>query len=247
VDAGMSLQSRSIKLVRALTRRFGVEVGRFDPNQSVDRRRQRILEERKLEMLLDVGANVGQYGARMREFGYRGELLSFEPLADAFAQLKQRADKDGRWRCVKSAVGDREGEIAIHVAANSYSSSALPILERHLASAPDSVTQRVEKVPLHTLDTLVAEAGVTGRRTFLKVDVQGFEKQVVLGADKALQNVYALESELSLVPLYAGQALLAEMIELFAARGFRPVSIEPGFADRATGELLQVDGIFIRV
>jgi len=242
----MSLRNMAIRWIRDSARKFGIEVRRFHPDLTIDLRRQRVLESRNIQLILDVGANIGQYGQRLRHNGYRGELLSFEPLSSAFRPLEARAKADGHWQVVRSALGDHDGEIAIHIAANSYSSSALPMLERHLASAPDSVYLGEEQVPLRRLDTVFAERGLEASAMMLKLDVQGFEKQVISGASHALRSVQIIESELSLVPLYEGQALFAEIIELLRGYGFRLIFIEPGFADAKSGELLQVDGLFVR-
>jgi FkbM family methyltransferase len=240
------VRRRVLALVRRFSRRFGVDFVRYDPMGSVGARRQRILSSRGVTLVLDVGANVGQYASSLRANGFTGRIVSFEPLSDAFATLAARSADDPRWECVRTAVGDRDGDANVNVAGNSYSSSLLPMLDLHLTNAPDSAYRGQELVPIHRLDSLQARWSGAGERAFLKVDVQGLEKDVVRGASQALQHAVAVELELSLAPLYEGQALFAEMVELLGYAGFHLISIEPGFADVRTGHLLQVDGIFAR-
>ncbi len=86
-----------------------------------------------------LALNIGQYAKLLREFGYSGRIVSFEPLSSAYSQLKAVSKKDPLWEIApQAAIGNQEGEIIINIAGNSYSSSALPMLDAHLESAPES-------------------------------------------------------------------------------------------------------------
>src|SRR5216683_1658365 len=142
-------------------------------------------------------------------------------------------------------VGATTGEVEINIAANSYSSSILPMLDSHLAAAPHSAYLQKEKVPLRRLDDIVP-ATAPGRYIFLKLDVQGYESQVLAGATHLLNHTLAVQLEMSLLPLYEGEALMPQMHAALTAKGFDLWDLEPSFRDPATGRLLQLDGIFIR-
>lgn len=232
--------------LRRIIRPLGVDVVRYEPERSVARRRQALLERLGVEIVLDVGANVGQYARSLRAGGYHKRIVSFEPLSEAFSALTKAARGDPLWTCLNVALGNRDGEIDLNIAGNSYSSSVLPMSGLHVASAPDSAYRGTERVALRRLDSIEQPEVREMAPVYLKLDVQGFEKAVLEGAPRTLSRVVALESELSLARLYEGQALFPEMIELIAASGFQLVSVEPGFADPGTGQLLQVDGIFTR-
>jgi FkbM family methyltransferase len=238
------MQRRLLKWFQRTLRQAGVDVTRYDPLRAVESRRQRLLETLGIDTVLDVGANVGQFAQTLRAHGYKHRMVSFEPLSNAFAQLSAQARLDHDWECIQTAIGDQEGEVEINVAQNSFSSSILPMCDAHLASAPDSVYQRRERVPLHRLDSYESKWKTAACHLFLKIDVQGFERQVFEGARRTLAQARALEVELSLVPLYQDQPLALEIVEFLSRAGFRLVSLEPGFADPVTGQLLQVDGIF---
>ncbi len=197
----------------------------------------RLLRHLEIDLALDVGANDGGYASSLRNLGYAARIISFEPLAEPFARLSDIAAQDSRWDVVRTAVGDRDGEIVIHVAGNDgASSSALPMLDAHLAAAPSAAYVADEKVPVQRLDALVG-GQVEGRRCFLKLDVQGFERNVLDGAASILAggHVLGVQAEMSLVPLYDGSMLWRETVDRMSATGYELASLMPGFTDTTTG------------
>jgi FkbM family methyltransferase len=201
-----------------------------------------------VDLVLDVGANTGQFGRELRKhIGYSGRIVSFEPTEAAHRKLVANAKGDPNWviaeRC---AIGATEGVIDINVSANSVSSSVLPMLDSHVTAAPDSNYTAVEKVPLHALDSLAPRWLRESRCTLLKIDTQGFESEVLKGAKQTLSHVQGLQLELSLVPLYSGQVLLPELMDRITALGFELWASCPAFCDALSGRLLQVDATFFR-
>ena len=97
------------------------------------------------------------------------------------------------------------------------------------------------------LDEWFDVRGASWERVALKIDTQGFERQVLEGTGRLLQaNVVSVQLELSLVPLYEGSWLWDEAAAWLAMRDFRLMGLTPGFSDPATGRLLQFDGVFTR-
>lgn len=210
-------------------------------------RRMHLLERHGVNLVLDIGANVGHFGHELRSLGYRGRIVSFEPLKSAYAQLKTAAQGDELWTTHNVAIGGEDGWSEINVAANLQSSSLLAMLPRHLDSAPQSSYLGVEKIQIRRLDSVLPEVMKPGEVLYVKSDTQGYESEVVNGGEEALRRAVGVQMELSLVPLYSGETLLADMILELDKRGLQLMSIEPAFADPVTGQLLQVDGIFFRV
>jgi FkbM family methyltransferase len=196
--------------------------------------------------VLDVGANAGFFGDAVRSQGYEGRIVSFEPLAEAFAELEQRVQDDPLWEARRLALSDHDGEGDLQVAGNSWSSSLLAMESRHVASAPASAIVRSERVSLAQLDTIWDEVRRDDRAAYLKLDVQGAELDVLRGADHALRDVEVVEAELSVVELYAGQPLLPDVVAFLEPHGFALVQLEPEFTDPQTGAILQLNGIFVR-
>ncbi len=233
-------------MVRSVLHRAGLELGRFRPEHVLYARRAEVLRERRIDVVFDVGANAGQFAAGVRADGYKGRIVSFEPLADAFEELSRKAADDSAWDCRRVALGERDGEAELNRAANSQSSSLLPMHERHAAAAPGSAYVGSERVTVAGLDSLREELFRPGDRVYLKLDVQGYELPVLRGASETLAQVEAVECELSLAPLYEGQALFPEVLEHLEAAGFDLVLLERVFNDARTGRLLQLDGLFLR-
>jgi FkbM family methyltransferase len=211
-----------------------------------DFRRVRLMASRGITVLLDVGANIGQYALRTRHAGYRGRIVSFEPIQAAFADLSARAAADPAWECRRNALGSSLGESEIHISRNSYSSSLLEMEDRHLRTAPDSAYVGSERITVVPLDSVWDELVDSSDRPLLKLDVQGFELEALRGAERSLPSLIGVQCELSLVPLYAGAPSYREVLEFLDAAGFRLAGFEPALFDPETGELLQADGIFVR-
>jgi len=206
----------------------------------------KLLQVSETDLVLDVGANTGQFASELRSIGYGGRIVSFEPVASVFEELCRNASGDSHWDTINCALGDSNCNMEINLAGNSYSSSILDMLPSHVESAPESAYKGKEQIDVKTLDTLFGDIGAEGRKIWLKIDTQGFEKRVLDGAARSLEFINALQLEMSLVPLYDGELLYTGMIELLDSKGYELVAIEPGFSDAASGRLLQFDGIFFR-
>jgi FkbM family methyltransferase len=230
--------------LRRLARRAGYEVRQYTPLRSFAAARDELIARRGVDVVMDVGANAGQYGELLRERGYRGRLVSLEPVAEAFAELERRARADGNWTAVQVAASDADGELTLNVTGDSRSSSALKRNQR-FAGVPGWEPKESRQVGARRLDGLVPDLLLPQERAYLKLDVQGFERTVLAGAGEALDRFEAIELELSVSALYEGQPALADMLPLLAERGFRPVSLEPILLDD-DGLLMELDGLFAR-
>jgi FkbM family methyltransferase len=232
--------------LRHLVRRIGYDVAPFRPVDCPNVRRRMMLDMYRIDTVIDVGANTGQYGQRLRDAGYPRRIVSFEPLPDAFRQLSERASVDSLWDCEQVALGDGDGDALLHVSRNSVCSSLLPTEKRLLRAEPRSVHTDSTAVPLRRLDSVVQGLVALDGHLWLKLDVQGYERPVLDGASEVLKRIQVVEAELSLVPLYEGQALYREIVEFLISLGFDIIGLERGFTDARTGQVLQVDGVFAR-
>jgi FkbM family methyltransferase len=240
-----SLASRSARALhgaKMLAHRAGFDVRR----ETFKRHFVHSVLRHGVDSVLDVGANTGQFGTELRRARFAGRIVSLEPLHSAFAELARTAAGDPKWTVQRAAVGAEPGTLTMNVAANSVSSSALPMADRHAEAAPQSRYVGTEDVPATTVDHLVKEHDLDPAATMLKIDVQGYEKAVLDGAAVTLGQMAAVRTEMSLVPLYEGQLLFPELLDRLLGSGFELWSIEPGFVEPATGRLLQLDAIFFR-
>jgi FkbM family methyltransferase len=233
---------------RLLARAAALEGSRSYSERDFKRKFVQQLKARSVGVVLDIGANSGQYSAGLRKAGFEGRIVSFEPLSEPFSALKARAAKDDLWECRQGALGDTDGTISINVAGNSgESSSVLPMLQRHQDAYPPANYVATEDVPIRRLDAIASEVIGPNERSFLKIDVQGFEKQVLAGAESTVKDsCVGLQLELSFVPLYDGAMLIPEALDLLYSKGFRLTGMLPCFTDPRNGQMLQADGIFLR-
>jgi FkbM family methyltransferase len=235
-----------IETVQAWTRRFGWDVVPFNAAQHPLPRRVRLIEHHGIDTVLDIGANAGQFGCELRALGYGGRIVSFEPLTEAFKRLQEVTRRDKGWRVLNIALGDAAGEQKIHLASNSESSSLLEMMPLHLDAAPYSRYTGQETVHVETLDAMFDELCGDARNIYMKIDTQGYEAQVLRGAARSLARIDTIQIEMSLAPLYVGQALFEELYANLTGSGYVLVGAENNFGDARTGHLLQIDGIFHR-
>lgn len=225
-------------------RRLGLEVSRYAG--TANSRRQRVLQNSEVSVVLDVGANIGQYGKLLRTHGYDRRIVSFEPLPAALKELTEVCADDPLWEAVGLAIGDRDEARVFHVSGNSQSSSFKPMLERHISAAPSSAYVADVTVNMRRLDSVVHDYINEADVILVKLDVQGYEEEVLDGSNKTLAGVDIVEMEMSLVPLYKGQRLMHSMVEKMQQLGFELIGLERGYEDPRSGHLLQVDGMFRR-
>lgn len=232
------------KIIQKFARNFGIEISRY--YQSPGSQIVRALEIAGVDIVFDIGANEGQFAKMIREYGYNGKAVSFEPLSSARTKLLLLAAVDPNWEVHdQSAIGDQDGEIEIHIAGNSVSSSVLPMLESHSSAAVGSAYIDSERVPIFRLDSVAKQYMTPESKPFIKIDTQGFEWQVLDGAHETLQQTRGVLCELSLVHLYDGQRLWRDIVDRLDAEGFVLWALQTGFTDPRTGQSLQMDGIFL--
>lgn len=200
-----------------------------------------------VSQIFDIGANTGQFALGLLEGGFSGEIVSVEPLKEARGTLSAKAAKHERWtvapRCV---VGDENGQTVINVSKNLVSSSVLDVCETHTSAEPSVEYVAKEPVDMKTLDTLASAYVADDKVSFVKIDTQGFEWQVIKGGQETLRRATGVLCELSTTPLYEGQKLWLEVVEELRKLGFSLWAIQPMFVDRQTGRTLQFDAIFFR-
>ena len=232
---------------KRLLHRFDLEFRNFSVEKSENARFFTMLSYHNVNTIFDIGANKGQFGVILRDFGYKGRIVSFEPLTQARKKLHQISQNDKLWEVApQSAIGEVDGEIEIHIAGNSESSSVLNMLESHIKAAPDSKYVGNERVPLRKLDTIASDFIENDSIVFLKIDTQGYEEKVMNGAHELINNIVGLQLEISLVPLYEGHSLLDEMLQNLKEKGFELWGVSTVFSDPDTAQLLQIDATFFR-
>lgn len=236
------------RIVKKFLQNFGILIRKYTPGSSEELRRTKLFAHHNINLVFDIGANKGQYAQGIMDNGYRGRIVSFEPLSEAQRHLQQVSAKHDNWSIAeRCAVGSSAGTATIHIAANSVSSTLSQMLSSHTEGAPESAIVSSENVQVETLDDLSEKYLHKDDRLFIKIDVEGFEEEVLKGGQNTLSKAIGVEMEISIVPLYEKQKfLLPEVLKYMEEKGFTLVSINTGFTDFKTGEVLQCNGIFFR-
>ncbi|MDQ6481883.1 FkbM family methyltransferase [Dyadobacter sp. LHD-138] len=230
---------------RIINKNLGLEIKKF-PNK-FQRSQKAFLMDNSINVILDVGANVGQFAQSMFDIGYNGKMISFEPIQAIFDKLEKKAKGNTKWQTCHFALGDFDGTANINISALDASSSLLPFVEDMTEVLTDLYYTKQECIEVKQLDSIF-EAIIPDMDTkiFLKIDTQGFEKAVLDGAKDHLERIKMVQIELSLQEIYKGELTMNQMITYLESKGFKLWSVEPGFYNPKTYQLLQFDGIFIR-
>jgi FkbM family methyltransferase len=234
--------------IKRLLLRRNLWICRYDSAMNYFYRRQLLFNAFGVDHVLDVGANTGGYAREIRQWGYSGSILSFEPVKSTFEELRRSAQGDSTWKCIHGALGDTTGKQSINVLEDSRSSSFLPTSQRLQAVIPGATLSRTEETQVWRLDN-VAGRLPDNRTVFLKMDTQGFEKPILDGASQTLPLITGIQAEIPLTHDAAyteDQPLAAYFIQRMQDLGFDLLSVEPGYWNKETGQLYQADFLFFR-
>jgi FkbM family methyltransferase len=236
-----------ISSVKKIAEWLGVDIKRMSPLSNFDAQLASIAKVQHIDVIFDVGANIGQFASQMIGHGYAGRIVSFEALTAAHKILLQESQKSTNWlvheRC---ALGAKSAKMNINIAGNLASSSILPMGQAHIDAAPYTKYVGQEEVSIVPLDSVAQAYFKSNENTMLKIDTQGFELEVLLGSQALLSRVKSIVLELSLVELYGKQPLWTELIDWLDERGFKIFAISQSFVDPSDFKTLSVDGVFVR-
>ena len=224
---------------------FNLRLSYYAKNKT---RYSKIIDTYHINIVFDIGANVGQFGLELLQDNFNGKIISFEPTREAHFKLQKLSRKYHNWLAhERVAIGERNGKVKINVAGNSAeSSSVLDMGSTHKESAPYSQYVSEEDVKLITLDSVFADYVKANDQVLIKIDVQGYEEQVLMGAINSIKKVRAVKLECSLVSLYEGDKTYEFYFDWLKKLGFVLFDLEAGHAHPVTGRLLQFDAVFVR-
>ena len=231
-------QLRTSPFARLVREQFGgFRASADSPFKSIIRN----VDELKLTHVLDVGANAGQFGIDIRRYGFNGQILSFEPVSQTFTLLTETIKKHQPWQALQLGLGSIESEQTINVSGNAgLSTSLLTMGSVHLANFPESATVSTQRVTISTLDKQLELLGIDPRHIMLKLDVQGYEAEVLKGASQSLSRIPLCYLEVSMVPLYEGEITFLPILNMLSEAGHEVIDVFRGLKAK-NGQLLQMD------
>lgn len=198
------------------------------------------------DVLLDVGANRGDFYASFKEtLGVEAAHL-FEPLPSEFAVLQQRFAGNQAVHLHNMALGSENGSASFHVGVeHAPSSSLLASTEVNDALFPQTKAKTQITVPIRRLDDVVPAHELDSKRTFIKLDVQGYEQVVLAGGQEVLKKCDAALVEVQLENLYVGQADFLGLVQTMRSAGLEyQGNYSQVYGD--TGRCLYIDALFLR-
>lgn len=202
-----------------------------------------------VQLVVDVGGNLGQYTEFLRKsVGFRGTVITFEPASKYAEALRSKAKDDGRWSIVQCALGRDNGVAQLNITRspglNSLRSPKKDALNGNYWTEGDVVG--VEDVPVRRLDDVLREQGVdvAATPTYLKVDTQGYDLEVLAGASGSLPAVRALQTEASLIPIYEGMPSYVDTLQYLTGQNFSVSGLFPVFHDPSL-RLLEFDCVAV--
>jgi FkbM family methyltransferase len=226
------------RFIRSTLKHFGLEIRRIETIRTL----MGFITDRNIDVVLDVGANVGQFGASLRAQGYRGRIVSYEPISTVYQTLAVNTATDLKWDINNFALGLKTESATINVSMSSEFSSILPSTCAAMKYDDAAAVTGTELIEVRKLDDVFPEPS---GNTLLKIDTQGYERQVLEGGRSLLPKLKAVLMELPIVHLYQGTWQFHEAIAFMADAGFVPAQIHPvnfHSADRVS--LIEVDCLF---
>lgn len=201
----------------------------------------------KINYVLDIGANIGQFAISIRNAGYKKNILSFEPINQVYNKLIINSSKDELWSVYKRCcVGEKNKKITFNVSKNLVSSSVLKVNTQHIENEKNSESSKKIKVNMITLDSFFnKKKKLLNFNILLKLDVQGYELNVLKGIKKNIKNISAILCEVSLDRLYFNQPLWLDLVFFLKKNNFIIWLFERGFSNYNTGRTLQLDILFV--
>jgi FkbM family methyltransferase len=220
---------------------------REKPHKTPMGRTVAMLAERGIDTVLDIGANKGQTGQELRRYGYRGKIISFEPLPGPHALLQAAAKGDEQWMVApRMAVGEQAGTVTLNQSVSTEMSSILPVGNNLVKAMPNAATEQEVEATVTTLVEIISSRCQPADRIFVKIDTQGYERQVLAGLGSLWNRVAGFHIEMSLLPLYEGEMLFDQIIALLKEHGFEAYLLYDTSFSKVLKRQLQLDGVFFR-
>lgn len=220
---------------------FGLSIQRYPKFRSLPY----YLKALQIQTTFDAGANEGGFGQQLRACGYRGKIISFEPVGSVFMRLKTTSSKDPLWECHNIALGEITCSKTINVANSSLFSSILTPGSEIQSYTEGAKLARQEKIQVQRLDEWIQDKKPPAHNWLLKSDTQGYEKNILAGAENTLPQITALLLELPVIPLYQTQATLCEITPWLKSKGFAFRDVIEVNIDLNKGDILEMDCLFV--
>jgi FkbM family methyltransferase len=219
-----------IEAFKKCARFFGCDIVMYRPCLEA-------IQKENFDLVLDIGANEGQFGRELRDAGYNQKIISIEPVKEAYNILKKSTNEDKLWKCYNFALGKENGTLILNIHEDTRLSS---FLEHYELSANHT------QVEVKKLSSFLEEIGCDAKKIFIKIDTQGYEMPILEGIGEFWGKIQGALVELSIAPMYKNQIPLEEMIVYLKRYGLQLWGLRRGCYDKYKMQELEIDGLFLK-
>ena len=231
---------------RWVNHQLGLDLVRFSGQHNLRSHLSLLILDYKINLIIDVGANEGQFGEFLRELGFTGQIISFEPVEAAFNKLHSVSAGDPNWQIFNFALGAEPAEAYINVSEFTSFSSLLTPSDYALGHWKNSRVDHQQKITIRTLDQCFEEELIPASEAILlKMDTQGYDLEVFKGGRQSLSKISAILSELSLVAVYNEMPDYKKSLSTYEAAGFFVSGFYPITRNKNLS-LNEVDCVFVK-
>ena len=235
-----------MNILRTIAGWFNYDVIRQSKDILLDRHLKNLLRHHQIDVVIDVGANHGQYAKSLRELGFTGDIHSFEPISKAFQSLENLARHDTNWYVYNFALGRTPAELALNVTSyDDFSSFLKPTEYSEQTFQHKSRVDHQETVRVEVLDDTLSEI-IKNKNIHLKMDTQGYDLEVFGGVGSLIKNIKTLQSEISIRPLYKGMPDYITSLQTFNDAGFNISGLFPVTRDKQDLSVIEFDCVMVK-
>jgi len=230
-----------MNIIRKAIQKTGFDLHRYRPIPN----KLSYLQNLGLRVILDVGANTGQFAKEIRKILPEAKIYSFEPIKECFEQLNESMETDKNFEAFNFALGDKNETMKINKSSYTPSSSILEMADVHKTLFPHTKESGLEQIKVKRLDDIINLISLE-KEILIKVDVQGFEDKVITGGIETFKKARVILIENSFVELYKNQPLFDDIYEKLKSLGFVYKGGLQEKLDKKTGQILFEDSLFIK-
>ena len=238
-----------MKLHNEIAKLFGYELNKISAQTTLSTHLKTVINQLKIDTVLDVGANKGQFGRFLRKNGFRGNLYSFEPLKEPYDALNNEAENDSNWTTINCGLGSEKTMAEINVT-NTSEFASIRKPNTYATQLFNNLVEvnRQEIIQLDTVDNFLLnnKESFTDKKILLKMDTQGYDLEVFKGALSSLNKIVALQSELSIQAIYEGMPSYIDSLAFYSDNGYLLSGFYPVSRNIDGLSYLEADAVLIK-